>query len=121
VYAYSELTLWLSYGIAILISTFAVAVGLACILIAGASWADDFSTIMRTTRDADLSAHLAGDDRDGRHPLPKHLKQATIRLTGEAFMKHHGKVEYVKEQEQDGGVVQKQRKTAIFGIRRMNS
>jgi hypothetical protein len=76
---------------------------------------------MRTTRDADLSAHLAGDDRDGRHPLPKHLKQATIRLTGEAFMKHHGKVEYVKEQEQDGGVVQKQRKTAIFGIRRMNS
>jgi hypothetical protein len=78
---------------------------------------------MRTTRDADLSAHLAGDDRDGRHPLPNHLKQATIRLTGEAFMHNRGRVEYTNDK--DSAVVQKQVhkqwRNVILGIRRTDS
>jgi hypothetical protein len=79
----------------------------------------DFSTILRTTRDADMSAHLAEDDGDGRAPLPKHLRNATINFTSGVFAKRHGTVEFVKEGKEI--VVHRRWKQAVFGIRRTDS
>jgi hypothetical protein len=93
VYSYSAMTLWLSYGIAILTTAFAVVIGLCCIWTARASWSDGFSTVMRTTRGADLSVHLADDDRDGTNPMPKHLASATISFSSGAFTRRQGTME----------------------------
>jgi hypothetical protein len=79
----------------------------------------DFSTILRTTRNADMSAHLAEDDGDGRAPLPKHLKNATINFTSGVFAKRHGTVDFVQKGSET--VVHRRLKQSVFGIRRTDS
>jgi hypothetical protein len=90
-------------------------------LAAGVAWSDDFSTIMRTTRDGDLSVHLAEDDRDGRNPLPKHLGNATISFSSGAFARDHSIVETVKDQRVDSIDSNKRWKQVVFGVRRTDS
>ena len=77
VYIYAPATLWLAYGIAILIAAASVVVGLVAVLSAGASYSCNFSTIVRATRNAEISAHVEEDDH-GKNPLPKHLAEATV-------------------------------------------
>jgi hypothetical protein len=88
---------------------------------AGVAWSDDFSTVMRTTRSADLSVHLAEDDRDGRNPMPNHLINATIAFRSGAFERKHGEVEIVRSKTMDTNDTNKRWKQAVFGIRRTNS
>lgn len=78
VYSYSAARLWLIYGPAIFFTTLAVAIGLHSMIMEGVSYSDDFSTIMRATRQAELSASFRESDTGGENPLPKRLEQATV-------------------------------------------
>lgn len=55
-------------------------VGLVAILLNGASYSDNFSTIIRTTRYAPLSDEVRPEDCDGREPLFAHLKGSRTRF-----------------------------------------
>ena len=81
VYDYDVLTLWLSYGIAILFTFFAVACGFCAIVANNASFTNDFSTIVRVARAAELSVHLEAEDRGGEDPLPSYLKLAQLDIS----------------------------------------
>jgi hypothetical protein len=76
---------------------------------------------MRTTRSADLSVHLAEDDRDGSNPVPKHLVNATISFRSGAFERRHGDVETLRSKTVDTNDTNKRWKQAVFGIRRTDS
>lgn len=55
-------------------------------LLNGASYSNNFSTIVRVARTADLSTDILDKERDGfgRDPLPKYLKHARLNMTGGA-------------------------------------
>ncbi|KAK6386625.1 hypothetical protein LTR65_008824 [Meristemomyces frigidus] len=77
VYAYSRSQLWLAYGLAILCTAIAVVLGFCAILSNGASYSNNFSTIVRSARNAELSVDVKPDDT-GRDPLPRGLAQAVV-------------------------------------------
>lgn len=49
----------------------------------GASYSDDFSTVLRTTRMAELSVEVRDEHLDGKSPLPASLREATARMRQE--------------------------------------
>ncbi|KAK0253541.1 hypothetical protein LTS09_011400 [Friedmanniomyces endolithicus] len=79
-YFYSPLKLWLAYGLAIAFAAVAVLVGLAYMYIDEASYSNSFSTIMRTSRGAELSIDIAHEDASGANPLPSEMAGATVRF-----------------------------------------
>lgn len=70
--------LWLAYGTALLIASVIVALGCFAILSSDLSYSSSFSTILRTTSHASVSARISSRDAIGQDPLPKHLAEATI-------------------------------------------
>ena len=76
-YVYSTLSLWLSYGIAIAATLFCVCIGFHAIHANRATYSDRFSTILRTTRDAQFD-RLVGYDDDGSDPLPEEIGRAEL-------------------------------------------
>lgn len=72
--------LWIAYGSAILSTALAVCVGMTALLYNGASWNNNFSTIVRVTRIAEMSVEVMDEDDDGRAPLPKYLANARFIL-----------------------------------------
>lgn len=94
VYSYARFTLWLSYGLAILVAGLAVLIGLFCISLNGASFSHDFSTVLRTTRNAELSVEMKDEDNRGRDPLPKYLADAEV-VFDQRRDAQHGSVEEV--------------------------
>ncbi len=46
----------------------------------GASYSLDFSTVLRTVKNADMSVELLEADTDGRNPLAPYLAKAKIQL-----------------------------------------
>ena len=76
IYKYDWETLWISYGLAVLFTTLAVVAGVVALILNGVSYSDNFSTIVRVSRTADMSVEVMDDDGDGREPLPKYLKEA---------------------------------------------
>ena len=81
IYAYSEWKLWLAYSIAILLAAIAVFVGLVAMILNGASYSNNFSTVFRVARSAEINVTIEGDDEDGRDPLPSYLSKAQVRLS----------------------------------------
>jgi len=79
-YEYAASTLWISYGVALCISTLGVLLGLLTIIQTKSSFTDDFSTVLRATRKAELSIAIHNQDTDGRDPLPKYIGDARINL-----------------------------------------
>ena len=77
---YSSEKLWISYGIGLFIAALAAAAGVAAMLISNASYSLDFSTILRTVRNANMDIELREEDTDGRNPLAPYLAKARIRL-----------------------------------------
>ncbi|KAG9667276.1 hypothetical protein KCU95_g17964, partial [Aureobasidium melanogenum] len=77
-YACSAAMLWLAYGTALLIASVIVALGCFAILSTSLSYSSSFSTILRTTSHASVSARISSRDAIGQDPLPKHLAEATI-------------------------------------------
>ncbi|KAG9747558.1 hypothetical protein KCU73_g7317, partial [Aureobasidium melanogenum] len=77
-YAYSAAMLWLAYGTALLVATVTIAMGCVAIYSSGLSYSASFSTILRASSHAFVSATISKDDAVGQDPLPKHLAEATI-------------------------------------------
>lgn len=83
-YIYASYKLWLLYGIAIASASLVVAVGLCVIISRGASYSNDFSTIVRVTRHAFIDPDVDTRD-DGRDPLVKSLADATCCVRPKLF------------------------------------
>jgi hypothetical protein len=83
VYSYTRHRLWVTYGVALLCATVAVAIGLYAIIASGASYSNEFSTILRVSRHAHLDHEVARRDAAGRDPLPKYLMKATLTMAGD--------------------------------------
>ena len=77
-YVYQAQKLWIAYGLALLITVFTIIVGMLAMVANRASYDSSFSTIMRTTREAELDVRIARSDLDGRIPLPSYMSKATI-------------------------------------------
>lgn len=78
IYVYSQAKLWLAYGIAIATSLVAVIAGLIAMWLNGAAYSFCFSTFLRISRGAHVDAEIQPCDMDGRDPLPKYLRTATV-------------------------------------------
>jgi hypothetical protein len=78
VYIYSEATLWTAYGIAMLLTIVAIGLGVQSIVLNHGSFANSFSTIVRVSRTAPMSAEILASESRGKHPLPKRLANTRI-------------------------------------------
>lgn len=78
VYLYAKTKLLLFYGIAILFSIISIFIGLLAMLSEGASYTNNFSTITRTSRHAEMDVAIDSVDIDGEDPLPTYLANANI-------------------------------------------
>jgi hypothetical protein len=58
VYVYSPLKLWLAYGLALFFATGAVITGFVLMYKNQVSYSNSFSTILRTTRNAQINANF---------------------------------------------------------------
>lgn len=83
VYVYSAWKLWLAYGIAIALAAASVGLALITIWVSKASFSDNFSTIFRVARGADVSVVIQTQDMTGEDPLPSYLSKARVRLGGD--------------------------------------
>jgi hypothetical protein len=87
-YVYTWWRLIVPYIAALGLSLLATALGVVALFANGVSYAQNFSTIVRTTRNADLQGTtLTAADTTGADPLPKHLAKANIdfRAQGEGI------------------------------------
>lgn len=81
IYIYSKWKLWLPYGIAILLTAIAVIVGFIAILLNGASYRDEFSTVFRVAKGAEIKpGDIQDEDLDGKDPMPKYLSKVKVYL-----------------------------------------
>lgn len=78
IYVYSEAKLWLAYGIAISFAALGVAIGCYAMLSERATYSNNFSTFVRASRHAIISAAIDPVDDDGRDPLPQYLAIAEV-------------------------------------------
>jgi hypothetical protein len=76
---YAPRTLIITYGATILLASVCLAVGVAAMYNNGVAYTNNFSTILRITRDAAFDRLIEDDeDRAGADPLPTHIADATI-------------------------------------------
>ncbi|KAK4899005.1 hypothetical protein LTR27_003737 [Elasticomyces elasticus] len=80
-YFYSPLKLWLAYGLAIAFAAISMFFGLACIHFNQASYSNSYSTLLRTSRGAELSVEISEKDAEGASPLPSSIAGATVRFS----------------------------------------
>ncbi|KAI5359608.1 hypothetical protein Slin15195_G072360 [Septoria linicola] len=80
IYTYSADKLWLAYGLAIGTTVLSVCLGLLAILRTGASFTLNFSTIVRTVKNAEVSIDTDEEAHPGRDPLPQSWKHATPKI-----------------------------------------
>lgn len=90
VYVYDRIKLWLAYSCAAAFTLMAAILGLLAIYAHGASYDANFSTVLRASRHAELSAEVQAADEDGRSPLPRHLAKATFTMTPREKFQHVG-------------------------------
>jgi hypothetical protein len=75
---YTVRRLWIAYALATLGAAVPVALGLYTIFATGASYSNEFSTILRVSRRAHLDKDVSDLAADGRDPLPKDLAKVTL-------------------------------------------
>src|SRR5271154_226918 len=80
VYKYQAKDLYVAYGISILASVVCVAIGYIAIIRNRGAYTNNFSTIMRTTRDDSLDDLVTITDTNGTYPLGKDLAKARVRM-----------------------------------------
>jgi hypothetical protein len=78
VYVYSPLKLWLAYGLALFFATGAVLTGFALMYKNQASYSNNFSTILRTTRNAQINADFTKRDSSGADPLSSRIANSIV-------------------------------------------
>jgi hypothetical protein len=78
IYVYTRSILWTAYGVAIGVTFLGVLAGSLVYLLNHGSYSSKFSTILRVTRGATVSADLSMEDCNGLDPLPEHLVSARM-------------------------------------------
>jgi hypothetical protein len=78
VYVYAPFKLWVAYGIAILFAMIGVLIGLWAMLSNGIAYTNQFSTVLRTVRYAQIKTTILPEDADGKDPLPHYLARAGV-------------------------------------------
>ncbi|KAE8135090.1 hypothetical protein BDV38DRAFT_285292 [Aspergillus pseudotamarii] len=81
-YSFSKSVLWITYGVALLLTLGVGGVGLHAHVSSHGSYTTKFSTIFRTTRGATLSTSIEATDENGQDPLPMYIAKSTIALAG---------------------------------------
>lgn len=84
IYSYDQVTLWIAYGLSILFSALAAIAGIVAIVLGGASYSNQFSTIVRVAKTCDLDVDIVDPKSDGfgRDPLPDYLERARLDVGG---------------------------------------
>ncbi|MCJ1230870.1 hypothetical protein MMC12_007544 [Toensbergia leucococca] len=80
VYEYTSSRLLLAYGLAVLFTLLCVTMGGLAFIRSGVSYSNNFSTIMRISRNPEIDALLNEADRSGIDPLPSHIAKAKFAL-----------------------------------------
>ena len=80
VYAYAVQRLWIAYGLALALTLLVVGLGSANLLKAGATYSNRFSTVLRTTRGAEIDTLIPTEYRGGEDPVPHAVRVAKLRL-----------------------------------------
>lgn len=75
---YTASRLWIAYTLAASCAVIAVALGLYTIVATGASYSNEFSTVLRVSRHAHLDQEVSQGAASGQDPLPKYLAKATL-------------------------------------------
>ncbi|KAI9712451.1 MAG: hypothetical protein M1820_001664 [Bogoriella megaspora] len=83
VYVYSAGKLWLAYGIATAVTLASVLIGLLVMFTNGATYSNNFSTILRVARATGLDAYIFQADMDDRTPAPRPLTNTSVLLSRE--------------------------------------
>jgi len=78
VYAYATRRLWIAYGLALVLTLLVVGVGCAHVVNAGATYSNRFSTVLRTTRGAELDALIEAQYRGGEEPVSCAVRRARL-------------------------------------------
>ena len=79
-YSYSQPTLLIAYGSAIATAGVAIIVGLVIVYLNGASYDNNFSTVLRVSKTAYIKEDLIDIDDDGRRLLPKALAHSKLTM-----------------------------------------
>jgi hypothetical protein len=98
-YVYIWYRLIVPYVIGLAFSFIAVLLGLWGLLVNGASYTENFSTVMRTSRHAALDTDISVADASGADPLPKNIAKSRIR-----FARKEGPEMGLMQREGDGSV-----------------
>jgi hypothetical protein len=78
VYVYAPARLWIAYGLAILFTAISVIIGLLAMVSNGVAYTNHFSTILRTTRFANIDPDVLPENGDGEDPMPNRLARAVV-------------------------------------------
>jgi hypothetical protein len=79
-YRYTEWQLLLAYGLAALFSFLSALLGFWCLHENEGAYWNNFSTLLRVTRDSKLQSIIRDDDTLGVAPVPKYLESLKIGL-----------------------------------------
>ncbi|KAF2716003.1 hypothetical protein K431DRAFT_350651 [Polychaeton citri CBS 116435] len=88
VYDYAAQKLWLAYGLAIGATAIGIIIGTVALVQNGLAYSNNFSTVLRATKCADISVPINNADLDGRDPLPGYLSKAKIEMPGASGLSH---------------------------------
>lgn len=78
VYTYAARRLWIAYGLALALTLLVVGAGCVNVVNAGATYSNRFSTVLRTTRGAELDTLVTTEHRGGEDPAPRAVRQARL-------------------------------------------
>ncbi|KAH0841142.1 hypothetical protein AYO21_11437 [Fonsecaea monophora] len=83
-FSYNPRTLIVAYSIVIALAAACLACGITALYRNGVSYTNNFSTILRVTRDKRFDALIEDDeDRAGADPLPRHVGDVVVTYVGE--------------------------------------
>ncbi|KAF1985404.1 hypothetical protein K402DRAFT_108445 [Aulographum hederae CBS 113979] len=101
-YVYKSHDLLMAYGISILCTAICVTVGIFSILENKTTFTNNFSTILRTTRNSGIGEVVSEEDSTGADPLPRHVARAVLRYCGREGEREVGGFDLVQVVEKDG-------------------
>ena len=81
VYVYQPRQLWFAYGIAILANIVCLLIGVFAMRRNGLWYNNDFTTIMRTTRNPNLDLLVPEGESNGAEPVAAWTKQGTLKYS----------------------------------------
>lgn len=78
IYVYNPLDLYLAYGLTLVSALICICIGSLALTGNGVSFSDEFTTILRATRNPELDHLVAEGECNGADPTPKHTAEALL-------------------------------------------